>query len=645
MSRSEAFAKTGRTAVQQNIQGTLEFLQKYPPFNQMDHAHLSFLVENCQLRFYSEGEKIVTPEDGPVEFFYIVKQGTIYGERRQEQNSGQETTFEITTGECFPIAALIGERATRTSHIAAADTFCLLLDKASFVKLFSKSSAFRDFSVRGISSLLDQANQQVQNRAAETLGSQFSMETTLAELSIREPITCRGDIPLHKAVQLMHEQQIGSLVITDEALRPQGIFTLRDLRRVIANANADLRQPINELMTLNPFYLPPQSSAFDAALAMTERHIAHVCVVQDNRLVGVVSERDLFSLQRVDLVHLARAVRHAASVDNLVLLRDEIRSMVERMIAHGASPEQVTRLITLLNDHMVSRVIELCMEQHGDPGVEFTWLVFGSEARKEQTLYTDQDNGILFEANSQEEANAIRQKLLPLAREINLVLDDCGFSLCKSNVMAGNAELCLSRQEWLGRFSKIVRGATPENLMYSTICFDMRAIWGPTEGCQAVRLDLLSMIHGNNMFQRMMAQSAVQNKPPLGGLFRNFALDKKGLEKDTLDLKVKGLAPFVDGIRVLALSHGVETSNTLERIRQLVSKGVIERLDGDAYAEAYHFIQLIRMQQHQQQSHNDLAYSNRIYPDELNHLDRRILRESFRQAQRLQASLTFRYQL
>lgn len=645
MSRSEAFAKTGRTAVQQNIQGTLEFLQKYPPFNQMDLVHLSFLVENCQLRFYSAGEQIISPEDGPVEFFYIVKQGLIVGERRQGQDSSKETTFEITTGECFPIAALLGERATRTSHIAAEDTFCLLLDKAAFIKLFSKCHAFRDFSVRGISSLLEHANQQVQNRAAETLGSQFSLETTLAELSMRQPVTCQGHLALNKAVQLMHEQQVGSLVIADEMQRPQGIFTLRDLRRVIADANADLRQPISEVMTLNPFHLPPTASAFDAALAMTERHIAHVCLVADGRLVGVISERDLFSLQRIDLVHLARAVRNASSIKKLIQLRGEIRSLVDRMIAHGASPEQVTRLITLLNDHTVSRVIELCIERLGDPGVEFTWLVFGSEGRKEQTLHTDQDNGILFEANSQEEANAIRQKLLPLAREINLALDDCGFTLCQGNIMAGNAELCLSRSEWSRRFSKIIREATPENLLYSTIFFDLRAIWGPVEGCQALRSELLSMIRGNDMFLRMLAQSALQHKPPLGGLFRNFALDKKGLEKDTLDLKIKGLTPFVDGARVLALAHGIESSNTLERIRQLVSKGVIERLDGDAYAEAYHFIQLIRMQQHQQQARSDLAYSNRIYPDELNHLDRRILRESFRQAQRLQASLTFRYQL
>ncbi len=645
MSRSDAFAKTGRTAVQQNIQGTLEFLQKYPPFNQMDLSHLSFLVENCQLRFYAEGDNIIGPEDGPIEFFYIVKQGSVHGQRRQAQDASQETTFEISTGECFPIAALLGERATRTSHFAATDTFCLLLDKAAFVKLMAQCEVFRDFSVRGISSLLDQVNQQVQSRAAETLGSQHSMETRLAELSMRQPIVCSGDLPLYKAVQLMHEQQISSVVIADEGLRPQGIFTLRDLRRVIADANADLRQPISELMTLNPFHLPPQATAFDAALAMTERHFSHVCLVQDGRLVGMISERDLFSLQRVDLVHLARAVRTATSVEALMQLRDEIRLLVDRMIAHGASPEQATRLITLLNDHTVARVVELCIEQHGDPGVEFTWLVFGSEGRKEQTLYTDQTNGILFEADNQEAANAIRQKLLPLAREVNLALKRCGFSLCKRNIMAGNAELCLSRQEWSRRFSQIVREASPENLLHSAVFFDLRAILGPVEGCQTLRREALAMIRGNAMFQRMLAQSAIKNKPPLGGLFRDFALDKKAAEKDTIDLKFKGLAPLVDGIRVLALSHGIESSNTLERIRQLVGKGVIERLDGDAYAEAYHFIQQVRMQQHQQQARNQLAYSNRIDPAELNNLDRRILREAFRQAQRLQASLTFRYQL
>ncbi|MNF44150.1 putative nucleotidyltransferase substrate binding domain protein [compost metagenome] len=95
----------------------------------------------------------------------------------------------------------------------------------------------------------------------------------------------------------------------------------------------------------------------------------------------------------------------------------------------------------------------------------------------------------------------------------------------------------------------------------------------------------------------------------------------------------------------MALAHGISANNTIERLRQLVTHEVIGRLDGAAYEEAYHFIQQTRMQQHQLQSRQNLPYSNRLDPDSLNDLDRRILRESLRQAQRLQSSLTLRYQL
>lgn len=210
--------------------------------------------------------------------------------------------------------------------------------------------------------------------------------------------------------------------------------------------------------------------------------------------------------------------------------------------------------------------------------------------------------------------------------------------------MASNPQLCLSRQEWSRRFSSFVREATPENLLGSTIYFDLRSIWGPAEGCEQLRQDLLDEIKDNSLFQRMMADNALRHRPPVGR-FRDFVVARKGEGKDTLDLKVQGLTPFVDGARLLALSNDIGTCNTLERLRKLVEKGVIEPKDGAAYEEAYHFIQQTRMQQHQQQARDGLPYSNRLDPDTLNVLDRRILRESFRQAQRLQASLAVRYQL
>ncbi|UVL64395.1 DUF294 nucleotidyltransferase-like domain-containing protein [Pseudomonas sp. B21-032] len=645
MSKKDAFAQAGKTAVMQNIQGTMQFLQRFPPFNQMENAHLAFLVEQCQLRFYAANDSIIKPSDGPVEHFYIVKQGRVVGERQHVTRPGTETTFEITSGECFPLAALLGERATRTEHLAGEDTFCLQLNKAAFIRLFTLSEAFRDFALRGVSSLLDQVNQQVQRRAVETLGNQYSLNTRLGELAMRHPVVCDPATPLREAVRLMHEQQVGSIVIVDEQRFPIGIFTLRDLRQVVADASADFAQPISRHMTAAPFYLNPQASAFDAAIAMTERHIAHVCLVEERRLCGVVSERDLFSLQRVDLVHLARTIRHASRVENLVSLRGEISQLVERMLAHGASSTQITQIITLLNDHTVCRVIELAIEDKGDPGVPFSWLCFGSEGRREQTLHTDQDNGILFEARDAAHAAELRGRLLPLAQHINQGLAQCGFSLCKGNIMAGNPELCLSRAEWARRFAAFIREATPQNLLASSIYFDLRVVWGDEQACEQLRQSILEQVADNRLFQRMMADNALRQRPPVGR-FREFVLTRQGNDKAaTLDLKVQGLTPFVDGARLLALANGIGANNTLERLRQLVARQVIDPLDGAAYEEAYHFIQQTRMQQHQLQSRQNLPYSNRVDPDSLNHLDRRILRESLRQAQRLQSSLALRYQL
>jgi CBS domain-containing protein len=644
MSKADAFAEAGRTAVLQNIHGTMEFLRKYPPFNQMEPGHLAYLVENCQLRFYSEGDGIISPDDGVVEHFYIVKQGRVHGQRPHTSKRGTDTTFEVIVGECFPMAALMGERATRTGHFAAEDTFCFLLNKPAFVKLVSKSAAFRDFAMRGVSSLLDLVNQQAQMRAVASLGEQYSLETRIGELALLHPVACLPTTPLPTAVGLMNENNVGSIVITDEHLRPLGIFTLRDLRRVIATGTSELSAPISGFMTPDPFHLPPDATAFDAAIAMTERHIAHVCIVKNGLLCGVISERDLFSLQRVDLVHLAQAISHADSVETLVIIRSRILQLVDNMLAHGASSTQITHIITLLNDHTVCRVIELAIDALGDPGIAFTWLCFGSEGRREQTLHTDQDNGILFEAADAAEAARIRGRLLPLAERINRDLDRCGFTLCKGDIMASNPQLCLSRQEWQRRFSSFIREATPENLLGSTIYFDLRAVWGPSEGCEQLRSSLLWGIADNRLFQRMMAENALRHRPPIGR-FRDFVVTRKGDGKATLDLKVQGLTPFVDGARLLALSHGIAACNTLDRLRQLVEKQVIDEKDGAAYEEAYHFIQQTRMQQHQQQAREGRPYSNRLDPDNLNHLDRRILRESFRQAQRLQSSLAVRYQL
>lgn len=631
------------TSRPQNIRSIMVFLQAHAPFSSMDDDHLAHFAEHATLRFYADGDVVLSPQDGVVNRFYVVKQGRIRGERHNEKADKTETTFEISLGECFPLAAIIGERPTRTLHRAAGDTFCLSIEQEAFVTLIAGSESFRDFCLRGVSSLLDQVNQRIQTGAMASMGSSISLSTPLERYALRNPIVCSPDLPVRKAVARMHANSVGSIVITDDSRHPTGIFTLRDLRTMIAEETCTLDEPVGQIMTQNPCCLPVQADAFEAAMLMAEHHFAHLCVVdEEKRLIGMVSERDLFSLQRVDLVNLARTIGTATHLRTLVSLRTDVSRLVDAMLAHGADSGQVVKIITTLNDVTVRRVLELNIKKN-DPGIPFTWLTFGSEGRQEQTLLTDQDNGILFQTPEGMTEDQVREKLLPFARKVNAELAECGFTLCKGNIMASNPKLCLSNDEWDDWFIRFIDASTPQNLVYSSIFLDMRAVFGSTDSLHELFEKVLTRIRKNALFQKMLAGNAFQRKPPLT-MFRNFRYVSEG-NKHSLDLKRQGLAPFVEAVRVFALANGVENANTLERMDELARKGIFDEKDANAWKDAYSLIQAIRMRSHQEMLERGEELTNLIDPDDLNPLDRRILRESFRQAQRLQQKLELAYQL
>lgn len=627
----------------QNTRAIMAFLREHAPFSSMDDNHLAHFAEHSTLKYYADEDVVLSPEDGTVTTFNVVKQGRIRGERVKSSDGETETTFEISQGECFPLAALIGERPTRTLHRASGDTFCLSLDHEGFVTLFSESEPFRDFCLRGVSSLLDQVNRHIQSSAMASISPTTSLDTPLDRFAIRNPIVCSPDLPVRKVVARMHENNVGSMIITDDNRHPIGIFTLRDLRTMVAEEQATLDDPVSKVMTPDPRALPSTDHAFDAALLMAEHHFAHLCVVDtEDRLIGVVSERDLFSLQRVGLVNLARTIGTASHLRTLVSLRSEVSRLVDTMLAHGADSGQIVKIITTLNDVTVRRVLELNIKKN-DPGIPFTWLTFGSEGRQEQTLLTDQDNGILFETPDGMTEDQVREKLLPFADKVNHELAECGFTLCKGNIMASNPKLCLSSGEWDEWFIRFIDASTPQNLMYSCIFLDMRAVFGPGKPLEILQEKIVSRIQKNGLFQKMLAGNAVTRRPPLT-MFKTFRYAPDG-EKNTLDLKRQGLAPYVEAVRVFALANGIEEPNTLERMDRLVEKGAFDRQDASAWKEAYSLIQLIRMRTHQEQLAKQQPLSNYINPDDLNPLDRRILRESFRQAQRLQKKLETAYLL
>jgi len=613
----------------------------------MEPAHLLWMLERMRIAYYAQGEVIASPEQGVVERFLIIKQGMVQGEQNVADASEADTWLELSEGECFPLGALLAHRPVASIYRAGKDTFCYELSVADFHTLLGFSSPFRDFCTRRIANLLEHSKQVIQTQYTQSSAGQQSLTSPLSAIIRRAPITCAPQTCIRDVLEQMHESRIGSMVAVDDAGRPLGILTLPDVLARIALPQIDLDQPVIGVMTTQLTSLPPQALAHEAALVMAKQGFRHVLVVENERLVGLVSEKDLFALQRVGFRQIGSAIRHARLPKELQQAVADIRSMAHNMMAQGVAAEQLTQFISTFNDLLTARVVELECIASGlgaTPIAErLCWMALGSEGRFEQTLSTDQDNALIFSVPHGMTADRVRAQLLPMAKRINDTLALCGFPLCRGKMMASNPQWCLSLEEWKRIFSGWITNGTPEALLHASIFFDFRALYGTHFLAEELRLWLTRVASDNTRFLHQMAWNAMSIRPPLG-VMRDFVVGKE----HKLDLKLNGITPFVDAARIFSLAAGVTQTSTIQRLRASAARIKVHPSEIEAWIGAFLFIQVLRLRHHDEQKTqgiSDDALDNLIDPERLNELDRRILKEAFRQARKLQARLALEYHL
>ncbi|WP_341650248.1 DUF294 nucleotidyltransferase-like domain-containing protein [Thauera humireducens] len=623
------------------VGASTDFLRNFSPFNRMEPGALAFVAERAVLAFHPRGSDILTTEMGVPRHFYIVQRGKVQARQTGPTAVTEYASLTLGPGECFPIGAISAQRLSTNAYVAVEDSFCFQITDEDFLQLMQMSPVFHLFCTQYIASLLNQSRQQLQTTFSQRAAEQQTMTTPLGQLVKREPVCVGPYTPTRAALEQMNAQHIGCLVIVDDENHPVGVLTQSDLLPRVILAGFDLERPIGELMTANPHQLAATASAYDAALEMATHGVRHLLVVDaEGRIKGVVSERDLFSLQRISLRQIRAGIENAPDVGALQRASKDIRQLALNLIAQGIGAEQLTQFISALNDALTRRVIQLALERHDLVGIDFGWMAFGSEGRHEQTLSTDQDNGIIWRCPEIEAVGPIRQRLIAFARDVNTGLAECGFPLCKGNIMASNPELCLTLDEWKSRFDSWIREPVPEALLNASIFFDFRVLYGNERLGDQLRTWLNKIVRGNSAFLRMMAGNALQVAPPLGRL-RDFVVEDDG----TIDLKKSGARLFVDVARILALRTGVDSSSTAQRLRQASVKMGVSADEVAAIIDGFHFVQLLRLRAQHLESEHDGQADNRVDPDSLNELDRRILKESFRQARKLQLRLKLDYQL
>jgi CBS domain-containing protein len=611
------------------------------PFSQMAPEHVDLFIAGASQAYFAPDETMLAPEFGPVKHLYYIREGSVSGQRGVADGTGG---FQYDAGDLFPVGAVLGARPVTATYTADTDTFCLLLPAADMQALATVSPPFADFLNRRVVQLLDISRRALQaSYASQTLAEQ-SLETSLATLLRGEPFAVQPGTPLEAALHGMQQRRVGSVLVVDSERRALGILTRDDVLGRVTLPQLPLGTPIEQVMSTPIRTLTSAQTAHDAMLLMSRHGIRHVPVTDGGRVVGIVSERDLFALQRQSLKHVSAAIRAARDIPSFRLAAAEIRQFARNLLSQGVRARQMTELISHLNDVLTLQLVERVAAERGLDLQQACWLAFGSEGRSEQTVATDQDNGLIFTSDDPERD---RPSWLALGREVNEALDACGYPLCKGNVMASNPDCCLTPHEWRTRFGTWMEYGAPEHLLNASIYFDLRAVAGRLELAEPLRKFVTDSAEKLPRFIKQLAVNALTHRPPLNWRGAIDTHDDGG--RQVIDLKLQGTAIFVDAARIYALAHGIADTGTRARLEGFARAVGVESQESEAWIAGFEFLQSLRLQVQLVDdavvtSETTAGNPNLIDVPALHDIDRRVLRETLRVARRLQQRLELDYQ-
>jgi len=312
-----------------------------------------------------------------------------------------------------------------------------------------------------------------------------------------------------------------------------------------------------------------------------------------------------------------------------------IRAYAIDALAAGCDVLATTRTISELNDEVTRQVVEQTAAAMAIDLHEACWLTFGSQGRGEQTIATDQDNGLVFASGEHERWRAF-------GAQVNDTLAACGYPLCSGRVMAGQPLCCLTADEWCRRFDHWMAHGSGNDLLAARIYFDLRPLVGRLELAAPLTERLRSRAASTPRFIKQMADVVLCNHVPLNWLGRVMTERRDG--RAMFDLKQGGTALYVDAARLWALAHSIADTATDRRLQAAATAMHVPSHEALSWQRGFEALQLLRLQvQRGRDDSADPETRNWVAWDDLGATQRGALRSALRTAGLLQQRITLDY--
>jgi len=542
----------------------IAWLRATPPFQALPAPLFERVQAALEVVFHPAGTWLVHAGGKPLEHLFVIRKGSIRIER-----DGQ-TLQVLERGEVFGYTSLITGQASLDVQVEEdlvayrlpGKEFRLLLEDAQFASHFAGGLAER-----------------LKSALARSPAAAFRTDLSLEVQQIgREPaVWVDATATVGAAARRMREEKTSCVLVRSE---PPGIATERDFRnRVLAEGlGPDAR--VSDIATPSPRTVRTGTRLYEAWAALLDAGVHHLPVVRGDEIVGVLTSTDLLRCSAQTPIAVLRRVERLHTRSSLPGYATTVTDMAAALLAGGLDATVIAGFVARLNDALVGRIVRMAEAELGAAPCAWAWLALGSEGRMEQTLLTDQDNAIVWEAEGAE----TRRWFGAFAERINADLEAAGFPRCPGGYMARSWSGTLA--EWTHRFLEWVDAPSPEALLRAAIFFDFRRVAGTLD--LGPLDEVLAGSAKKPVFIRFLARAALEFKPP-----PLLVLTLRG--RSSVDLKLHGIAPVALLARCYALELGGADRNTLARLEAAAKAGRLPEVTFAAAAEAYRFLLGLRL--------------------------------------------------
>lgn len=597
------------------------------PFNRLSHEQKNQLKASLDVVYFRHNDTILSA-NSPSEHLLIIIKGGV--EETSEERG--EIYAHYATDDMFDVRSQF-EGTIKHNYYALEDTLCYLLPKEIFLQLYNDNgqfAAYFDNNLAKRQQLLEEAQQQ-QNLAEFIL-------TQVGDENIQPALTVGWEVSLSQVTAQMKEHGVDAALVelnqydtrlkNSKGITPFGIVTRTDLLHAAMLDKQPLHSPVGPIACYPVHHVEKGDFLFNAMIMMTRHKIKQVQVCDNTQSVGMLDLTQILSLFSTHSHVLALRISRAETIEELSLAANNQQNLVENLINNGIKTRFVMELIAAVNEQIIEKAFSLVVP----PALQSQCclVVLGSEGRGEQILKTDQDNALIINDGLQwHQCQSVMEKLTHTLQQL-------GYPLCPGNVMVNNSAWVKGQTEWKQEVSHLCQHVTSEGMMKLAILADAHAIAGDKSLLVPVKQHLHHQLNNQELVLTSFTRPALQFNVPLT-LFGTLKSSKQGL-----DIKQGGIFPIVHGVRALALEHGIEQTNTFERLDQLSTQRVLEQSTTENLSEALKLF--IKLRLHQQLKKKS-STNNQVNVKQLARTERDLLRHSLHVVKKFKEWLGYHYQI